>query len=71
MTRDVDVNVARETCDALMALNKKVGECARLGILVEMMPTHNGRGLVTGYTVEFTRTERIVPFKTGDDANEK
>lgn len=63
MAEDRDRNLVRETLEALMALNKKVNECARLDILVELNPEHayGGNGLVVAYRADFTRTEMIMP----------
>lgn len=57
MASDVDRNVVRETLEALDGLNKKLVECRRLNIEVELIP----RNLNSGYSAEFKRTEIILP----------
>ena len=56
-----DRNLVRETVEALMALNKKIVECAALDILVELEPQCAASGLVFAYHAKFTRTEMIMP----------
>lgn len=61
MADDRDRNLVRETCAAVALLNRKLEECHRLGIHVDLSPSMSVGTMACEYRAEFTRTERILP----------